>query len=100
MADDCSPSERLRARVRTLAFYFSSESAANEAASVLREHARPAADAIDTAPLSVEGTDGTLLALTIEDELHSETIRTGSELGGRLVADVPEEWTHPRSGPP
>lgn len=82
--------------MRTLAFYFSSEPAADSAAAALRNGVRPNPVAIDTAPLTLDDTEGTLLALTIDDDGHTEAIRICSNLGGRVVADVPEEWTRPR----
>jgi hypothetical protein len=82
--------------MRTLAFYFSSEPAAKAAAAALRDRTRPEPAAIDTAPLTLDDVEGTLLAVTIDEGRHAEAIEICLGLGGRVVADVPEEWTRPR----
>jgi hypothetical protein len=82
--------------MRTVAFYFEAQSAAMTAHAELRAVDRLMSREVELAPLAVDGQVGTVLATSIADSDLSRVVEIASRLGGRLVADVPEAWTHPR----
>lgn len=84
--------------MRILAFYFNRESAARTAMDAMNSDSAIPAHAIQVAPLVVEGREGTILALSVFDERQTEITDVAIRFGGRLVADVPEEWTIARVG--
>jgi len=81
--------------MRTIAFYFDSEQQAREVLATLRSDHGLHEDQVDVAPLVIEGQEGTILALSIRREVQPQIIQVAGREGGRLIADVPEEWTHP-----
>jgi len=78
-----------------LAFFFARDTSAQAAVAALADEGR-VNGSIETAPLSVEGIDGSILALTADDDAHDAIVDICARLEGRVVADVPEEWTRPR----
>lgn len=80
--------------MRTLAFYFEREQAAKAVLATLRSDHGLGQGEVDVAPLVMEGQEGTILALSIQPEIQPRVVLLAERHGGRLVADVPEEWTH------
>ena len=80
--------------MRTLAFYFEREQAARAVLATLRSDHGLDHGQGDVAPLVIEGQEGTILAMSIQPEIQPRIVLLAKRHGGRLVADVPEEWTH------
>jgi hypothetical protein len=78
--------------LRTLAFFFESDSAAASARPELDGSDGVPARDIETAPLVVEGQEGTILALSVEVDARDVVMDAAVQHGGRLVADIPEDW--------
>ena len=95
---DARPERQRDIYLRTVAFYFSTQAAA-EAAQIQLDERITQHLAIEVAPLVVEGQDGTILALNVHDRDHASLVQIAERLGGRIVADVNEELTRPRTPP-
>ena len=79
--------------MRILAFYFPRESEARAAQNALLREPDLATDEVQLAPIAVDGLEGTILALSVDEWRCPDIADVARRLGGRLVADVPEEWT-------
>ena len=88
-----APLRSPRTRMQILAFLFAGGDVAQAAISRLRSERWIDHQAVATAPLSVDNVDGTILAFPISVDARDAVIAVVAEEGGRLVADVPEEWT-------
>ena len=82
--------------MRTVAFYFAAQSAALSAHAELRSANGLVPGEVEVAPLVVDGQNGSVVAFVIEDSDVSQVVDIASRHDGRLVVDVPEEWTHSR----
>lgn len=49
-------------------------------------------DGLAMAPLAYEGESGTIVALSIAADQRERVIDAAARHGGRLVADIPNEW--------
>jgi hypothetical protein len=79
-----------RRELRTLAFFFDRDSAAISARAELAESDEP--DRLSIAPLAYEGESGTIVALSIAADERERVVAAATRHGGRLVADIPNEW--------
>ena len=84
--------------LRIVAFYFPREAEARDALSLIEPQLTRPSESVNVAPLVVDEVEGTILALTIDDGHLTEMLDLAGEHGGRLVANVPEEWTRARTG--
>ena len=82
--------------MRILAFHFVDGDAADAAMGELRTELDSAAHDLRTAGDVVDEVEGVVLGMTVENADRTYMIKVVSEQGGRLVADVPEEWTTSR----
>jgi uncharacterized protein (DUF697 family) len=82
--------------LRILAFHFADGAAAETAVRELRDSFDREAQDVETAPVVVEGVEGVVVGLTAAESARAELIPVLTSRGGRLVADVAEEWTTPR----
>ena len=80
--------------MRTVAFHFPRDQAAQAALQAI--HERGFSGPVEIAPLSIDGEDGRILGLTVEDDALAKIVELAQHFDGRIVADVPEEWTLPR----
>ena len=86
--------------MQIVAFLFAGDDVAESAIAQMRADHWINGVGVATAPLSVDGVDGTIVALPIELGARDGLVAVAAKHGGRLVADVPEEWTHGRSPEP
>jgi hypothetical protein len=89
------PVRKARLPMRTVAFHFSRDQAAREALKAI--HEQGFSGQVEIAPVSIEGEDGRILGLTVDDEALANIVEIARANEGRIVADVPEEWTLPRT---
>ena len=80
--------------MRTVAFHFPRDQAAQSALAAIHEHGFNGQ--VEIAAVSIDGEDGRILGLTVEDEALANIVELAQHFDGRIVADVPEEWTLPR----
>jgi hypothetical protein len=80
--------------MRTVAIHFARDQAAQAALTAIRSSGfnGPA----EIASVSVDGEEGRILGLTVDDSTLPNIVEVAERLGGQIVADVPEEWTLPR----
>jgi hypothetical protein len=81
--------------MRTVAFHFSRDQAAQAALRAIQEDGFNGP--VEVAAVSIDGEDGRILGLTAEDNTLANVVEVARRFGGRIVADVPEEWTQPRT---
>jgi hypothetical protein len=81
--------------MRTVAFHFSRDQQAQAALKGIQGHGF--SRQVDIAAVSIDGEDGRILGLTVEDDDLGNIVEVAQSCGGRIVADVPEEWTLPRT---
>lgn len=80
--------------MRTVAFHFSRDQQAQAALKAI--HAQGFSGSVEVAALSIDGEDGRILGLTVDDGALANIVELAQHFDGRVVADVPEEWTLPR----
>ena len=81
--------------MRTVAFHFPRDQQAQAALKAI--HEQGFSGAVEIAALSIDGEDGRILGLTVNDKALAGVVDIVKRFGGRTVADVPEEWTLPRT---
>jgi hypothetical protein len=79
--------------MRILAFHFTDGEAAEATMAQLSTEFEGEALDVRTAGVVVDGIEGIVLGVTVEADTRAPLIKLASSHGGRLVADVPEEWT-------
>jgi hypothetical protein len=84
--------------VRVLAFHFGDEASARHVLEVVRDTVAVPSGSSAIAPAAVENAPGgVLLGLSVSPERAAFVRSLAASHGGRMVADVPSEWTHSRS---
>jgi hypothetical protein len=78
--------------MHVLAFFFADEEAAAAADAALRTRLELTNGGVRRAPLAVDGEEGTVVALSVKSASLDSVVGLAGEYGGRLVADIPEEW--------
>jgi len=81
--------------MRTVAFLFPRDHVAEAALTAIREEGF--IGPVEIAAVSIDGEDGRILGLTVDDDALDSVVEVAQRCGGRMVADVPEEWTLPRT---
>jgi hypothetical protein len=82
--------------MRILAFLFARSDVAQAVINRLRSEKSIDSASVATAPLSVDDVDGTIVALPVAFDTRDAVIAIAVAQGGRLIADIPEEWTTSR----
>ena len=82
--------------MRILAFLFARSDVALAVINRLSSEQSIDGATVATAPLSVDDVDGTILALPVASDSRDAVIAIAAAQGGRLIADIPEEWTTSR----